>query len=144
MNSDKQKKISDILQQFNRQISQILKIAKNVEKNKNNIDIEWIQRVLRILRNENPPLILEKCIDKYWDNREKIIARDIDFFMCGNSSYGKFIKDDNRKDWIEGIINMLKNTQKLLTDEQRTYIWDRLNTMLQCIIEYRIIVGDFK
>ena len=142
MNSDKQKKISDILQRFNRQTSQIIKIIKMIEKN--NIDIEWIQRVLRILRNENPPLVLEKCIDKFWDNRQKIIERDLDFFTGGNGAYNKFIKEDERKEWIEGIIDMIKKKQKLLTGEQRTYIWDRLNNMLQCIIEYRIAVGDFK
>lgn len=142
MNSDRQKKISNILQRFNRQTSQILKIMKIIEKN--NMDIEWVQRILRILRNENPPLVLEKCIDKFWDNREKIIARDVDFFLAGNNAYDKFIKNDERKEWIEGIIDMIKKKQKLLTEEQRDYIWDRLNNMLQCIIEYRITVGDFK
>jgi hypothetical protein len=142
MNADKQKKISNILQRFNRQTSQILKIIKIIEKN--NIDIEWIQRILRILRNENPPLVLEKCIDKFWYNKEKIISRDTDFFINENKAYKNYIKDDDRKEWIEGIIDMIKKKQALLTEEQRTYIWDRLNNMLQCIIEYRIIVGDFK
>jgi hypothetical protein len=142
MNVDKQKKISNILQQFNRQTSQILKIIKIIEKN--NIDVEWVQRILRILRNENPPLVLEKCIDKFWYNKEKIISRDTDFFINENKAYRNYIKDDDRKEWIEGIIDMIKKKQSLLTEEQRTYIWDRLNNMLQCIIEYRIIVGDFK
>lgn len=142
MNVDKQKKISNILQRFNRQTSQILKIIKIIEKN--NIDIEWIQRILRILRNENPPLVLEKCIDKFWYNKEKIISRDTDFFINENKAYKNYIKDDDRKEWIEGIIDMIKKKQALLTEEQRTYIWDRLNNMLQCIIEYRIVVGDFK
>jgi hypothetical protein len=142
MNVDKQKKISNILQRFNRQTSQILKIIKIIEKN--NIDVEWIQRILRILRNENPPLVLEKCIDKFWYNKEKIISRDTDFFINENKAYRNYIKDDDRKEWIEGIIDMIKKKQALLTEEQRTYIWDRLNNMLQCIIEYRIIVGDFK
>jgi hypothetical protein len=142
MNADKQKKISNILQRFNRQTSQILKIIKIIEKN--NIDIEWIQRILRILRNENPPLVLEKCIDKFWYNKEKIISRDTDFFINENKAYKNYIKDDDRKEWIEGIIDMIKKKQALLTEEQRTYIWDRLNNMLQCIIEYRIVVGDFK
>jgi hypothetical protein len=39
---------------------------------------------------------------------------------------------------------MIQKKQKLLTEEQNKYIWDRLNTMLECIIEYRILVGDFK
>jgi hypothetical protein len=142
MSFDKQKKISDILQKFNRQTSQILKIIKMIEKN--NIDIEWIQRILRILRNENPPLVLEKCIDKFWYNKEKIIARDTEFFINENIAYRQYIKDDERKEWIEGIIDIIKKKQSLLTEEQRTYIWDKLNNMLQCIIEYRIVVGDFK
>jgi hypothetical protein len=142
MNSNKQKKISDILQKFNRQTSQILKIIKSIEKD--NVDIEWIQRILRILRNENPPLVLEKCIDKFWSNRKKIIERDTDFFTDGNNAYKTFIKEDERKEWIQGIIDMIKKKQKSLTEEQRTYIWDRLNNMLECIIEYRIVVGDFE
>jgi hypothetical protein len=142
MNTNEQKKISDILQKFNRQTSQILKIIKSIEKD--NIDVEWVQRVLRILRNENPPLVLEKCIDKFWSNRTKIIERDIEFFTNGNKAYSAFIKEDERKEWIEGIVSMIQKKQKLLTEEQNKYIWDRLNTMLECIIEYRILVGDFK
>jgi hypothetical protein len=141
MDSNKQKKISDIIQTFNRQISQILKIVNNVQKN--NIDVEWFQRILRIIRNENPPLVLEKCIDKFWDNREKIINRDVIFFMNGKQAYSKFIKNDERKEWIEGLIDLIQLKYKKLTNEQTVYIWDKLNSMLQCIIQYRILIGDF-
>lgn len=142
MYSDKQKKISIIIQQFNRHLSKILKISQEVDKD--NIDLEWIRRVVRILRDENPPLVLERCINKLWDNSEQIIARDKNFFIDNiNDLNKKYIKNDERKEWIEGIVDYLRKKADILTKDQTEDVWDCLNGMLENVIKYRILIGDF-
>ena len=63
MDTKKEKKISDIIQYFNRQISNIFKAIDNASYEiQHNPDIDWVRRVTKIVRNENPPYILEKSI----------------------------------------------------------------------------------
>jgi hypothetical protein len=139
MDSDKQKKISTILDNFNRQVSRIMKIAE--AKEKDNIDVIWVRKLISLIRQENPPLILERCIDKLWDNREQIMKRDMDFFL--KNSFGKYVKDDDNKEWLTGLISMVQKKQALLSEDEKKYIWDCINKMLECVIQYRIIMGDF-
>jgi|SaaInlV_165m_DNA_1040744.scaffolds.fasta_scaffold124643_1 hypothetical protein len=139
MNLREQKEISSILSLFNRQISRIIKVIETVEKD--NIDLECIKRVLRIARDEKPTFVIESCIDKFWQNREKIIQKDREFFI--KNKFDKFIKDDENKEWIEGIITLIKQKQSELDDDEITYLWECINTMLQCIIKYRIVMKDY-
>jgi hypothetical protein len=138
MNS--QKKLDKILFAFNRQLSKIIKMADQVDPN--NADIDWIRRMLRILRDDSPSLVLEKCIDKFCDNSEQIIARDTDFFVTKHN-FDEDVDENDNKEWVVGIINMIKEKQALLLPDQLSCMWDCLNKMLECIVQYRIITGDF-
>jgi hypothetical protein len=140
MNSEHQKKISNIVFSFNRQVSKITKVAKQIDPN--DVNVEWIQRAVRVLRAESPLLILEKCMDKLWDNRAKIIACDRNFFVkTGN--FSKYIKNDENKQWLEGVVEMVRRKQSVLTEKQLQLIWECLNQMLHYVIQYRIVTGDY-
>ena len=115
MDSDKQKKISTILDDFNRQVSRILKVAETKEKN--NVDVIWVRKTISLIRQENPPLMIEKCTDKIWDNREHIMKRDLDFFL--KNSFGQYVKNDERKEWLTGLISMVQKKMVVLSDEEK-------------------------
>lgn len=143
MDSKKYKEISDIIQYFNRQVSNIFKVIDNKEDIiKNNPDIDWVRRITKIVRNENPPYMLEKSIDKLWENKDSILNRDLNFLIDNDVAH-KYIKNDCRKEWIEGMLDLfMKNLDNLNTDE-RDYLWKCINNMLQAVIKYRIINEDF-
>ena len=136
----KQKQLSDILQKFNSKISKLMKIARNFTDEDPNI--EWVSRIIKIIRNENPPMILERCIDKFWDNKDHIISRDVEFFKT--CSTDKYVKNDNNKQWIDGLINVVRTKFFELSSSEQNIIWECMNEMLKCIIEYRLIKEDFK
>jgi hypothetical protein len=133
----KQKDISDILQQFNRQISRLFKFADIVAKGDPTID--WARRVIKILRNENPPAVLERCIDKFWDNREPIMTRNVDFFKT--CSMDKYIKKDKNKVWLDELIKFIRTRYFDLSESEQNSIWVCMEEMLKNIIKYRIVVG---
>jgi hypothetical protein len=144
MDSKKEKQISDIIQYFNRQVSNIFKVIDNNGGDiQNNPDIDWIRRITKIIRNENPSLMLEKSIDKLWDNKDKIIARDADF-LVNKKITSKYIKDDSRKEWLNGIIDFIRNRYTDLTPEDTDRVWKSINNMLQAVIKYRILKDDFQ
>jgi hypothetical protein len=139
MNSNKQKEISDVLQQFNRQVTKLLKIAESIIPNNHTID--WAKRVIKIIRNEDPPAILERCVDKLWDNREPIMKRDAEFFkVC---KLDKYIKNDENKEWLDKLVNLIKTKYFELNANEQSYIWDCMEELLKNVIKYRLLQDDF-
>jgi hypothetical protein len=140
LESNKQKKLSDILQRFNRDISKLMKVANAFSDDDPNL--EWITRIIKIIRNENPPMILEKCIDKFWDNKDSIMNRDVVFFK--SCSFDKYVKKDKNKVWIDGLINVVRTRYFEISEKEQSYIWDRMNEMLKCVIEYKLVKEEFR
>jgi hypothetical protein len=143
MDSKKVKEISDIIQYFNRQVSNIFKIIDNKDDMiKNNPDIDWVRRITKIVRNENPPYMLEKSIDKLWENKDSILNRDLNFLIDNDVAH-KYIKNDCRKEWIEGMLTFFMDNLNNLNEDDRDYLWKCINNMLQAVIRYKIIHNDF-
>ena len=67
--------------------------------------------------------------------------RRLDFFL--KNSFGQYVKNDERKEWLTGLISMVQKKMVVLSDEEKTYVWDCLNKMLECVVQYRITMGDF-
>lgn len=145
MDLKKEKEISDIIQYFNRQVSNVLKtlVSKNHDLLQNNSDLDWVRRVTKIARDINPPLMLEKSMDKLWDNKDAIIARDINFFKQ-KEVISKYIKNDCRKEWMESMISFIEHNIDILDEDEYDYLWKCINNMLQAVIRYRIVKDDFQ
>ena len=141
MTHDKNEEIATIVEQCNRNIARVLKMAKSIEPD--NADLERVARLIKIIRYENPPHVLERCVDKFWDNKDKIMNRDIDFFVNNIETLkNKYIKKDIRQSWLEGMTDYIKNNIHKLTEDDMTYIWDCLNNIFKCVIQYKIINID--
>lgn len=144
MDTKKEKEVSDVIQYFNRQVSNVFKVIDNKYDSINhNPDIDWIRRITKILRNENPPYMIERSVDKLWDNKDKIIERDSDF-LVNKKVTSKYIKDDSRKEWMEGMIDFIRNRYTELSPDDLEHVWKCVNNMLQAVIKYRILKDDFQ
>ena len=141
MNLKKEKEISDIIQHFNRQLSKIFKLIDSIDAIQNNPDLDWVQRVVTIIKNVNPAHIIDRSIDRLWESREFIINRDEKFIT--ENHVDKYIEDDCRKEWMEGLFRYLRSKYTTLKREEITYLWDCINNMLEAVIKYRIIKQDF-
>jgi len=124
-----------LVDDFNKEILILVKFMK--KKDKKNIDIEWLYKILCTIKNENPSFIIEKCIDKLWHNRDHILNRSELFFKDDYEK--KWIKEDCRKEWLSSFICHIKNNMFILNDEEKTFTWDHVNNMLKIVIEYRLI-----
>lgn len=129
--------INKIINSFNKEVSLVCKFC--MKKDKNNVDIEWINKIINTLKYENPKYIIEVCIEKLWDNREKIIERDEQFFK-NNNVENKYISNDKNKEWIKGIIHVLRDLLFNMNENDKTYIWDRFSNMLELSIKYKMLV----
>jgi hypothetical protein len=144
MNNKKEKQISDVIQYFNRQVSNIFKVIDSQDDSvSNNPDVDWLRRVTKIIRNENPPYMLERAVDKLWDNKDKIIERD-SAFLINKKMTSKYIKNDSRKEWMEGMMDFVRNRYTDLSPDETECVWKCINNMLQAVIKYRILKDDFQ
>jgi hypothetical protein len=141
MDNKKEKDISDITQQFNRHAGKLFKI---IDKNagEENANAAWVVRIFKIMRNENPLCILEKCVEKLWDNKDAIISKDVKFFESCNLD--KYIKKDKNKVWLDELVSLIRAKYFVLSEKEKDVMWEATNEMLKCVIQYKLVNGDFK
>ena len=143
MDHKKEKEINDVIQYFNRQVSNIFKVIDTKDDSiQNNPDVDWLRRITKIIRNENPPYMLEKSVDKLWDNRVAILAKDADF-LVKKELVSKYIKNDERKEWMEGLMSFIRSKYLILNPTELDYLWNCINAMLQSVIKFRILKDDY-
>jgi translation initiation factor 2B subunit (eIF-2B alpha/beta/delta family) len=132
------KKIHDLINNFNRQISKLVNMADNSLSNNPNID--WLKRIVRIVKNENPNMLIDVSSDKIWENKTYIMNHDIEFFKT--CSFEKYTKGSDHAKMIDELIKLFRDDYDNLTTKEHAIIWECMDKMLKNIIEYRLIKGD--
>lgn len=138
MDRVKEKKLSDILFQFNRQIKKLFKMVDSLMPDNPNVD--WARRVIKYIEASNPNMIIERCLDKLWDNKDHIRTRDAEFFK--SASMSKYIKNDGNKEWLDRLVHLVKTKYYDLKEKEKVIFWDTVNKMLELSIEYRIAQSE--
>ena len=134
-----EKKINQIIDEFNKITLNMIKFSK--KKEKDNVDLLWLHKVICTIKNENPSIIIEKSIDKLWDNKDQIISRSALFFK--NDIEKKWIKDDSRKEWLTTFLSHVKQIMFKLDNTEKEYIWNNVNRLLELSIEYKLLKKYF-
>ena len=137
---DTQRKISAIVQSFSSDISQLLKIVD--AKLPGNLEVDRLKRIIRIARDEEPLMIINKCKDKIWDSREQILAEDEDFFI--SKRYDEYIKKDENQMFFEGLINLFKSSRSLLSEKESRFMWSTVKHLLATVTEYKMLIEDYE
>jgi hypothetical protein len=142
MDDKKDKEMIELMEYFNRQISNVFKIVDMKDEISSNANVDRVRRMVKILRHEAPLLMLERSVDKLWDNKDAIMSRNLDFLMAKENS-NKYIKNDERKEWLENLFNLIRNKYSELDKSETEYLWKCIDNMLKCAIKYRILQGNF-
>lgn len=137
---DTQQKISKTVQSFHTGISKMLKVTDS--KLPGNIEVDRLKRLIRIARDEEPLMIINKCKDKIWDAREKILSEDEDYFI--KKEYDEYIKKDGNQMFIEGLINLFKQSKDMLSDKEKAYVWKVNKQLLADVTTYKILINDYE
>lgn len=140
MDDKKIKEINDVITFFNRQVSQIFKFIDSCDDYKDNALLDKVRLIVKVVKVVEPADMLERCIDKLWDNREAVIGRDAAFFKDSNVMYS-YIKEDENKEWLTGLIDFIKEQYDTFDDDEIDKIWTYINNMLEAVIKYRMLTG---
>ena len=55
----------------------------------------------------------------------------------------KYIKNDERKEWMEGLMSFIRSKYLILNPTELDYLWNCINAMLQSVIKFRILKDDY-
>ncbi len=139
-NQDVPLQISKVLDEFHSIVFKIIRQAQGMYPN--NPDIEWLQKKLGLARSIDPCLIMNRCKDKIWSYKDQILTNDEDFFI--NERFGRYIKDDENKTFINTLMHTLKAGYSRLSDAEKTLVWGQMSGLLKCVVEYMKLTADHK
>lgn len=131
--------VNTIITNFNSNITKVMRICKKIEPN--SVELDSLQNILKLAKDIDPLLIINRCKDKFWMHREFIINEDAEFFL--NNKFDSFIKDDENKSFIYALINLIKTRYGSMSKDEKKYIWSLIKDLLKCIIEYKKAINDF-
>ena len=137
---DKEQTISLLIHNFHSHISKILKIIDS--KIPNHIEVDRLKRLIRIARDEEPLLIINKCKDKFWDSRTHIREKNKEYFLA--KDYNGYIKKDGNQMFIEALVSLVKQSHDMLNEKEMEIIWKINNQLLDYVCEYKILIGDYE
>ncbi|MGL5934196.1 MAG: hypothetical protein ACRCZI_01085 [Cetobacterium sp.] len=131
--------VNTIITNFNSTTSTILRICKKLAPNQ--VELDSLQNIIKLAKDVDPLIIINRCKDKFWMHREYIINEDENFFL--NNQFSSFIKDDENKSFIYSLINLIKSRYKTMSVGEKKQIWSLIKDLLKYVIEYKKSINDF-
>jgi hypothetical protein len=128
-----------ILRKFHNALFDLINVAESIDPK--NTHVTWVKQQIDIFRKIDRENIIRRLKDKMWDYREQIMNKDLDFFK--QNQFSKFIKNDDNRQFMYSIINMLKKKIETLEPEAIEVIWDIILQLLMSCIEYKKLTRDY-
>ena len=140
-NKNNKAKLNSIFDKYSKTLTELIKnVSDEIKNEEEKSHLEQIKRIIRLCPQEER---LIKTKDTLWELRNYILTRD--HIGLKNVDPNKFINKDNTeadKEFILSIIDIIKSRYDEIKEERKNNYWITLTILLQCIIEYRQIVGD--
>lgn len=129
----------ETIDKFNRNLSQLFKLAKKIEPG--NKDLSFYKNKFVLAKQFQPAVVLENNIDSFWKNKELILTKNMDYFLnLDNFEYA----DEKEKEIYRRNMECGKSIIAKISEAELFCIWNYLNNMLEAVIKYKLIKGEYK
>jgi hypothetical protein len=136
------KELNEIYNTYKQTISSMLTIAKEQAKEKNDEDdIITIEQICRLIGFLPVDEIFIRSKEKIWHHKDKILNKDADYFIKKN--YSAMIKKDKNQSFLESLISIIKGKFLELTSEEQNIYWNKAAKLLNCVIRFKKLTGDY-
>ncbi len=135
--SSTQKKIMlEMANTIDKNILKVLRIATQIDRH--NPNLRWLKGEISMAVQMDPMLLTNKIKYKMVDFVDRIRERDEQFFQTSEVFLDeKYIKFDERRDFMISFVRMIQASIAKITQEKKVEIWDSLNQIVDCLIEFR-------
>lgn len=140
LSEEKQAWLDTMFQENRRTVYRLISsVSGKLNNDSERADIDRIRAVLKICPDEE---LFIRLKDKLYAAREEIYKKNIEFFL--DRDYKAFIKVDHKKQMIESILQIVKHKSKELTEEEREIYWKYVFQLLQNVIQYELIMCEYR
>lgn len=136
------KQLNEIYNTYKQTLNSMLAIAKEQAKMENEEDdIITIEHICRVLNLSPVDEVFIRSKEKIWHHQDKIINKDAEYFMEKN--YSAMIKKDKNQAFLESLISIIKSKFKNLTKQQQNIYWAKSAALLNCVVRFKKLVGEY-
>jgi hypothetical protein len=138
MDYKKEKENINIIQNYNRECMKLINIAENFLDDDPTFD--WFIRMIKIVKNENPSMLIERSLDKLWNCKDNILNKNDKFFTDNTKMLQlEYIKNDKNKEWLTEFTSAVSTKMHELSIVEKDIMWECLKKMLECSIQYKLL-----
>lgn len=131
-------KVTDLFVKYHQHLNNVIHLVRKQSSDED--DIVEIERVKRLMGLCPTDELFYRTKDKVWAARNKILNKDLAWFM--NRNYSQLIKKDSKQVMIETLIGLVKEKSSELTPEELDNYWKKGFELLIVIGAYKKIVGE--
>ncbi len=131
-------KLNNIFKSFSNNIKSIITLAEKYVKDEDDeVALDSIKRIIKLCPDDE---ILIRTMDKIWGVRLQIINKDINYFL--NKEYGNLVREDEKKEMIVGLIQIVREFFPELKKEEQNVFWSYGTSLLKLVAECKKLIGE--
>lgn len=133
------KELNDIFAKYSQAINGILVAArKQATDDSEIVELEQIKRIMNMAPND---LKFIRSKNKLWAVRKRIVNKDTKYFL--EKDYSKTIKKDQNQEWLESIVEFVRDRFATMTDKEKEFYWSKAAALLNCVLRFKKLLGDY-
>ena len=142
LNKNNKVKLNSIFDKYSKTLTELIKnVSDEIKNEEEKTHLDQIKRIIRLCPQEERLIQTKETL---WELRNYILTRD--HIGLKNINPNDFINKNNNveeKEFILSIIDIIKSRYDEIKEERKNNYWTTLTILLQCIIEYKQIIGEY-
>lgn len=138
-------------------IDKLLKITDKFAKSMNKImnmldskfpdgdvDLYVLKKRMALCHSISADMLISRCWNKIYEMRTYIMTRNEAYLLDDEVEaklVSKYIKKDEREEWMKNMIKTLKGLWPKATPEEKELVWQNMLILLQASAEYMMLMG---
>lgn len=136
-------KLIKIIDKFNKAMNTIMRILDSKFPD-GDVDMYLLKRRINLCNATSEEMIISRCWNKIYEMRTHIVNRNEEYLLSPDTeakAIAKYVKDDERKDYMINMIKTLKSLWPLSTTAEKEVVWNNLAILLSASAEYMLLKG---
>lgn len=144
---NKQDKKTDYLIEISTRFNKNLRIFITIAEKKapKNDHIKKLKNIIYLAKSIDELAVIRECWQNIWNNKEHIHERNLKIF----DNYYKLIQHTQKEDYkgkysdlIFELAKFISTNIKILTDQEKNYLWSIADELVVNVAEYRALVDQ--
>lgn len=135
-----QKELNLIFTGYAQCINSIL--VMTIKQTKDEEELVELERLKRLINFISVDERFIRTKDKLWASKDFILAKDEKFFL--SYEYNDMIASDEKKEFIEGLIDSLRDRYINMTTDEKELYWSKAKKLIIYIAKFKKLANEYE